>query len=115
MTWEEFVLANIPNPYTVQLQLREGAGAYGDVHASAVSYGPCYVEQVGRAITIQTVEQQGEEHLSSTTVFGPPKPPVEPGSLVTVPWRTKPSRVLAVALLDDHGIGLPTHQELSLE
>ncbi len=114
-TWAEFVAECIPAPVTVSVQAYLGGGASGDQHAAAVDYGPCVVEAVGRTVVVQTIETQGEQRLSSTTVFGPPEPVIVPGSLVTAPGRDTAARVIAVARHHDHGIGAPSHQELLLE
>lgn len=117
MTWEEFVAECIPEALTqaVSVQLWTGSGAYGDTHADATEISPCVIEDVRRAVTVQTVDAYGQEHLSSTTVYAPLTPEVQPGSLVTVPWRSRPARVIAVARLTAPGLALPEHQELSLE
>lgn len=115
MTWDEFIAECIPTPATAQVQIYLGGGATGDQHATAVDYGPCVVEAVRRTVTVQTIEAQGEQHLSSTTLYGPPTPVIPAGSLVTAPGRDTAARVIAVARHDDHGTGMPSHQELSLE
>lgn len=115
MTWEEFVAQCIPAPQAVSVQLWTGSGAYGDTYANAIDLTPCVIEDVARAVTVQTVDAYGQEHLSSTTVFAPLTPEVPPGSLITIPWRSRPARVVAVARLTAPGLALPEHQELSLE
>lgn len=115
MTWDEFVAACIPAPVAVTVQVWAGSSAYGDSYEPATVVEPCFVEAVRRTVVVQTVEQQGREHLSSTTVYCPPTPVIPAGSLVTAPGRDTPARVLSVARHHDHGIGLPSHQELALE
>ncbi len=115
MNWAGFVVECVPAPVTVQVQAYLGGGRNGDVYGTAVDFGPCFVEAVQRTVVVQTIETQGEQHLSSTTVYGPPEPVVAAGSLVTVPGRDGPARVLSVSRHHDHGIGLPSHQELALE
>ncbi|PRX23465.1 hypothetical protein [Actinoplanes italicus] len=115
MTWEEFLASVGLTPHTVTVQAWTGSGAYGDTFAAATSLSPCYIEDVRRAVTVQTVDAYGSEHLSSTTVFAPLDPEIKPGSLVTVPWRSRPARVLAAARLTAPGLALPEHQEINLE
>lgn len=115
MIWADFVAACVPVPHTVSLEALTGSGGYGEVYAAPLPYGPCVVEDTSRIVAVQTVDAQGREQLSSTTVYGPPDPVVVPGSRVTVPWSTRPALVLAVSRLDAHGLDLPAHQELSLE
>lgn len=117
VTWDDFIAECIPaaQAITVSVEGFTGAGAYGDTYAAAAAFGPCVIEDVRRAITVQTVDAYGSEHLSSTTVYAPLDPEVPPGSLVTIPWRSRPARVLAVARLTAPGLALPEHQELSLE
>ncbi len=115
MTWDEFIATCIPTPHYVAVEMYAGAGGYGDVHDEPIQIGPCVVEDTTRAVTVQTVEAEGSERLSSTTVYAPLEPAVTPGSRVTLPWRTGAATVLAVARLDAHGHALPEHQELSLE
>lgn len=114
-TWQEFIDACIPSPATVSVQPWLGSNAYGDTHGPAEDFGPCYIEAVQRTVVVQTVEQQGREALSSTTVFGPFEPEIRAGSLVVAPGRDTAARVLAVARHYDHGVGVPSHQELNLE
>ena len=115
MTWEEFVDACIPSPHTVSVEIYQGSGGYGAVYAAPSDLGPCVVEDTARSVNVQTDTAQGTARVSSTTVYAPLSPTVPPGSRVTVPWRTQPATVLAVARMDDHGLALPAHQELSLE
>ena len=114
MTWAEFIATCIPTPYTVTVEAYAGAGAYGDVFADPEPYGPCVVEDTTRAVTVQTADAEGDERLSSTTVYGPLSDTLPPGSRITLPWG-KAARVLAVARLEAHGHPLPEHLELSLE
>jgi hypothetical protein len=115
MTWDEFIAACIPAPYTVTLEALSGSGGYGDVYAAGAPFGPCVIEDTTRKVTVQTADAEGSERLSSTTVYGPLTPQVTPGSRITLPWRTEPVTVLAVSRMDAHGLDLPEHQELSLE
>jgi hypothetical protein len=115
VTWEEFVATCIPLPYTVRFEQLGGGGGYGEIFDPAVPFGPCVIEDTSRTVAVQTADAQGAERVSSTTVYGPLEPPVTPGSRVTLPWRAVPATVLAVSRLDDHGLELPAHQELSLE
>lgn len=115
MTWDQFIAACIPAPQYVMVEMLLGAGSRGPVHDHPVQLGPCVVEDTRRAVVVQTGDAQGQEHLSSTTIYAPLDPAVEPGALVTLPWRVFPARVLAVARLTAHGHPLPEHQELSLE
>lgn len=118
MTWEEFVADCIPAAQAIAVSVQQyaGSGAYGDTYADAFELTPCVIEDVRRAVVVQTVDAYGSEHLSSTTVYAPLDPEIQPGSLVTLPWRTgRPARVLAVARLTAPGLALPEHQELSLE
>jgi hypothetical protein len=115
MNWEEFVAANVPAPVTITVQQHAGSGAYGAVYETAVQVAPCVVDDTRRTVTVQTVDAQGDQVISSSTVFAPLTPVIEPGSLVTVPWRSRPAKVLAVERLVAHGLDLPEHQELALE
>ncbi|MBB4749131.1 hypothetical protein [Actinoplanes lobatus] len=117
MTWEEFVAANIPDAMAtaVTVQQYTGSGAYGDTYADAIDLTPCVIEDVRRAVVVQTVDAYGSEHLSSSTVFAPLNPEIKPGSLAVIPWRSRPARIIAVARLLAPGLALPEHQELSLE
>ena len=115
MTWEEFVDTCIPSPTKIIVQPFEGAGAYGETFGDAIELSPCVVEDIRRAVTVQTVDAYGSQHLSSTTVFAPLNPEIKPGSLVTIPWRSRPGRVVAVQRLTAAGLALPEHQEISLE
>lgn len=113
MTWAEFVALLIPTPATVSVQAYEGSGAYGPVYAAAADVTPCVVEQTRRLVRVQTADADGAEQVSSTTVYAPPGTTCPPGSLVT--WSGRTSVVLAREDLDDHGLNLPSHAELSLE
>lgn len=115
MTWDEFFTHVGLTPQTVSVQPWTGSGAYGDTYAAPVDLTPCYVEDVRRAVVVQTVDAYGSERLSSTTVFAPLDPEIQPGSLVTIPWRSRPGRAIAVARLTAPGLGLPEHQEINLE
>ena len=114
MTWEEFVAQCIPTPHTVNVEAWVGAGAFGDILDPAAPYGPCVVEDTVRAVTVQTADAEGDERLSSTTVYGPLSDTVTPGSRITLPWG-RTAKVLAVARVEAHGHPLPEHLELSLE
>lgn len=117
MTWEEFCAANIPTPATVSIEAYEGSGAYGDVYADPVDVTPCVVEATSRLVRVQSQGgsglTDGAERVSSTTVYAPLDTVCPPGSRVTIGGRA--ARVLAVARLDDHGLDLPAHLEISLE
>jgi hypothetical protein len=117
VTWDEFIAECIPDAQavTVAVQQYTGSGAYGNTYAAAVDLGPCVIEDVRRAVVVQTVDAYGSEHLSSTTVFAPLDPEVLPGSLVVIPWRSRPARVIAVARLTAPSLALPEHQEINLE
>ncbi|SCL16351.1 hypothetical protein GA0074692_6868 [Micromonospora pallida] len=115
MTWEEFIELHIPEPRTVQVQAYEGSGAYGDVYADPVDVGPCVVDDTTRRVVVQTQDAEGAEGVSSTTVFAPMATVAPPSSLVTLPWTGRTAKVLAVSVMEDHGLGLPEHVELSLE
>ncbi|WKU08010.1 hypothetical protein [Micromonospora sp. HUAS LYJ1] len=115
MTWEEFCELFIPAPRTVQMQAYEGSGAYGDEYAAPVDVGPCVVDDTTRRVVVQTQDAEGAEAASSTTVFAPMGTVAPPGSLVTLPWTGRTAKVLAVSVMEDHGLDLPEHVELSLE
>ncbi|MEV6297851.1 hypothetical protein AB0M02_00425 [Actinoplanes sp. NPDC051861] len=117
MTWEDFVAECIPSAMStaVTVQPHEGAGAYGDVLGTAFALSPCVIEDVRRAVVVQTVDAYGKEQLSAATVYAPLDPEIKPGSLITIPWRSRPAQVIAVARLTAPGLALPEHQELSLE
>jgi hypothetical protein len=115
MNWAEFIELHIPEPRTVSVEAYEGSGAYGDVFASPADVGPCVVDDTNRRVAAQTQGAEGGEVVSSTTVFAPPGTVAPPGSRVTLPWNGRVTRVLATSFLDDHGLGLPEHVELSLE
>ncbi|MCZ7376546.1 hypothetical protein [Micromonospora sp. WMMC250] len=115
MTWEEFIELYVPEPKTVQVAALTGSAGYGDVHADPVDVAPCVVDDTNRRVTVQTQDAEGSEAVSSTTVLVPPDTVAPPGSLVTLPWAGRTARVLATSVLDDHGLGLPEHIELSLE
>lgn len=114
MDWAEFVGRNIPAPATVTVEAYQGSGAYGDVYATPVDVTPCVVEDTRRLVRVQTQDAVGAEAVSSTTVYAPPDTPAPPGSRVILP-SGRVARVLAVARLDDHGLGLPAHVEIALE
>lgn len=114
MTWEEFVAECIPEPAAVVVEAYQGSGAYGDVYATSVDVTPCVVEDTRRLVRVQTQDAAGAEAVSSTTVYAPPDTVAPPGSRVILP-SGRVARVLAVARLDDHGIGLPSHVEIALE
>jgi len=113
VTWEEFI-RHIPTPASVVVEPYQGSGAYGDVYGAPTAVTPCVVEATRRLVRVQTQDAAGSEAVSSTTVYAPPDTVAPPGSLVTLP-SGHVARVLAVAVLDDHGIGLPSHLEISLE
>ena len=115
MTWEQFIALHIPSPRTIRVEAYEGSGAYGDVYGSPADVGPCVVDDSNRRVVAQTQDTEGGEVVSSTTVFCPPDTVAPPGSRVTLPWNGRTTRVLATSFLDDHGLGLPEHIELSLE
>lgn len=113
MTWEDFVAQVLPAPHTVTVEAYEGSGAYGDVYALPVDVGPCFVDDRRQLVRVQTTDAAGHEAVSSTTVYCPPGTVAPPGSRAT--WNGRTSRVLAVSVRDDAGLGLPAHVELSLE
>lgn len=113
MDWASFVAQAIPEPHTVQVEPYEGSGAFGDVFGAAVDVTPCFVDEIRRLVRVQTQDAAGQEKVSSTTVFAPPDTVAPPGSRAT--WNGRTSRVLAVSVRDDAGLGLPAHVELSLE
>ncbi len=115
MDWAEFITTYVPEPKTVQVATLTGTGAYGDVHADPVDVAPCVVDDTSRRVVVQTQDAEGSEAVSSTTVLAPPDTVAPPGSLVTLPWSGRTARVLATSVLDDHGLDLPEHIELSLE
>ena len=115
MNWDEFIAACIPEPKTVVVQAYEGSGGMGDIYAASVDVGSCVVDDANRRIVAQTQDADGSEVVSSTTVFCPPSTVAPPGSLVTLPWTGRTATVLATSVLDDHGLDLPEHVELSLE
>ncbi|OKI47232.1 hypothetical protein [Micromonospora sp. CB01531] len=115
MNWAEFVELYIPEPKTIQVEALTGSGGYGDVYAAPVDVGPCVVDDTTRRVVAQTQDAEGGEVVSGTTVAAPPDTVAPPGSRVTLPWSDRVTRVLATSYLDDHGLGLPEHLELSLE
>lgn len=115
MNWAEFCELHIPEPLTIQVEAYQGSGAYGDAYGSPADVGPCVVDDSNRRVVAQTQDTEGGEVVSSTTVFCPPDTVAPPGSRVTLPWNGRVTRVLATSYLDDHGLGLPEHLELSLE
>ena len=115
MTWEEFCELHIPEPRTVQVRALTGSGAYGDEYADPVDVAPCVVDDTTRRVVAQTQDAEGGEAVSSTTVFAPYATVAPPGSLVTLPWTGRTAKVLAVSVMEDHGLDLPEHVELSLE
>ncbi|MFI7547207.1 hypothetical protein [Actinoplanes sp. NPDC049599] len=114
MDWAEFIDACIPEPRTIVVEAYQGAGGYGDLFAAAVQVSQCVVEDTNRKVTVQTGDAEGDERLSSTTVYAPPTAVVPAGSRVTLPTG-RTALVLAVSYLDAHGQPLPEHWELSLE
>ncbi|WP_431892658.1 hypothetical protein [Micromonospora haikouensis] len=115
MDWATFIELHIPEPRTVQVQALTGSGAYGDEYAAPADVGPCVVDDTTRRVVVQTQDAEGAEGVSSTTVFAPMGTIAPPGSLVTLPWTGRTARVLAVSVMEDHGLALPEHVELSLE
>ncbi|MFY1658575.1 hypothetical protein [Micromonospora sp. WMMD1274] len=115
MNWAEFITECIPEPRTVRVEAYEGSGAYGDTYAAPVDVAPCVVDDTNRRVVAQTQGAQGGEVVSSTTVFAPPGTVAPPGSRVTLPWSGRVTKVLATSVLEDHGLDLPEHVELSLE
>lgn len=113
MDWATFVAQVLPSPHTVSVEPYEGSGAFGDVFGAAVDITPCFVDETRKLVRVQTQDAAGTERVSSTTVFAPPDTTAPPGSRAT--WRGRTTRVLATAVRDDAGIGLPEHLELSLE
>lgn len=114
MTWAEFIELHIPQPQTIRVEAYEGSGAYGDVYGSPVDVGLCVVDDTSRRVAVQTQDTEGAEAVSSTTVFCPPTTIAPPGSRVQLDTG-RTTRVLSTSFLDDHGLGLPEHLELSLE
>lgn len=112
MNWAEFIAQVLPEPHTVQIEPYEGSGAYGDVYGDPADVTPCFVDQKRRLVRVQTTDAAGHEQVSSTTVYAPPTT-APPGSRVT--WNGRTSKVLASAVRDVAGLGLPSHVELSLE
>lgn len=115
MNWAEFCELHIPEPKTIRVEALTGSGGYGDVYADPVDVAPCVVDDTTRRIVVQTQDAEGAEGVSSTTVFAPMGTVAPPGSLVTLPWTGRTSKVLAVSVMEDHGLSLPEHVELSLE
>ncbi|MFG2059668.1 hypothetical protein ACGFI9_37220 [Micromonospora sp. NPDC048930] len=114
MDWAEFIAECIPEPVTVQLEPYQGTSGYGQpVYGPPADLAPCVVEDTRRLVRVQTQDAAGAEQVSSTTVYGP-LATVPAGSRITIPGRPA-ARVLAVARNEDHGLGLPSHLELSLE
>lgn len=113
-TWLEFVAAEIPQPATITVEAYAGSGAHGPVYSSAVQVTDCVVDDTTRLVRVQTQDAAGHEKASSTTVLCPPDTTAPAESRVTLA-SGRITRVLAVAELDDHGLGLPSHVELSLE
>lgn len=113
-TWLEFVAAEIPTPATVTVEALQGTGAHGPVYAAAAPVTGCVVDETRRLVRVQTQDAAGHERISSSTVWCPPGTSAPAGSRVTLP-SGRVTRVLAVAELDDHGLDLPSHVELSLE
>lgn len=113
-TWAEFVAAEIPSPATISVEALQGSGAHGPVYSAPAQVTGCVVDETRRLVRVQTQDAAGHERVSSSTVFAPPGTTAPAGSRVTLP-SGRVTRVLAVADLDDHGIGLPEHVELSLE
>jgi len=114
MDWAEFIAACIPAPRTITVEAYRGSGGFGDVYAPAAQVTPCVVEDTNRTVTVQTGDAEGQERLSSTTVYAPPNAVIPAGSRVTLPTG-RTAHVLAVSYLDAHGHPLPEHWELSLE
>lgn len=113
MDWQQFVTQVLPEPHVVTIEAYEGSGAYGDIYGAATDVEPCFVDEIRRLVRVQTQDAAGHEQVSSTTVFAPPGTTAPPGSRVT--WNGRTSRVLAVSVRADAGLGLPAHVELSLE
>jgi hypothetical protein len=114
MTWDEFIAAHIPAPHTIRVEQLLGAGGHGDVFASPVDVDRCVIDESTRRVAVQTQDASGAEAVSSSTVFCPPGTIAPAGSRVTLP-SGRITRVLAVAVLDAHGLDLPEHVELALE
>ncbi|ROO51075.1 hypothetical protein EDC02_5939 [Micromonospora sp. Llam0] len=113
-TWAEFIDAEIPQPATITVEAFAGAGAHGPVYSAAVQVTDCVVDDTSRLVRVQTQDAAGSEKVSKTTVLCPPGTSAPAGSRVTLP-SGRVTRVLVVAELDDHGLDLPSHVELSLE
>lgn len=113
MDWGTFTAQVLPEPHTVTIEAYQGSGAFGDTYAAGAQVTPCFVDQKRRLVRVQTTDAAGHEQVSSTTVYAPPATIAPPGSRVTYNGRT--SRVLATAVRDDAGVGLPAHVEINLE
>lgn len=114
MDWAEFIAACIPAPRTITVEAYRGSGGYGDVYDTASQVTSCVVEDTNRTVTVQTGDAEGQERVSSTTVYAPPGSDIPAGSRVTLPTG-RVATVLATSYLDAHGHPLPEHWELSLE
>ncbi|BAL85467.1 hypothetical protein AMIS_2470 [Actinoplanes missouriensis 431] len=114
MNWAEFVEEYVPEPHEITVEALTGAGGFGDVYGSPVVVGPCVVDESTRRVAVQTQDAAGHNDTSGATVLCPRGTTAPAGSRVTLP-SGRITRVLAVAVLDAHGLDLPEHVELSLE
>lgn len=114
MDWDDFLASSIPSPHTIAVEEYQGAGAYGDTYAAAVSVSGCVIEHTRRRIQVQTQDAAGGIVISSTTVYAPPGTVAPAESRVTLPDGTV-TRVLQASYQDAHGHPLPEHWDLALE
>ena len=114
MDWDAFIAATLSVPHTVSVRAYVGAGARGDVHATAVEVPGCFVDHKRRRVRVATGDAAGAEVISSTTVYAPPGTTAAPGSLVTLPSGDV-AKVLVQTVHDAAGLPLPEHVELALE
>ncbi len=97
--------------HTVQVQTRDGTGAYGNIYGPPTTVTG-FMEEKRRIIPSST----GTMVESTATFYGPPEayPLFTTGSKVTFTADGSVSEVLSVSRFDSGGLGLPDHCAVTL-
>lgn len=110
MTFDEWITALLPTPHTASIEAFQGGAGYGDSYATAVSVTPCFVDHKRR----QVRGADGSTVISTASLYAPAGTDGQPRSRVTLPDGTV-TAVIARAVFDDAGTGLPAHVQFDLE